>query len=117
MLINNVLLQTSDIVPVLNRSTELPAKTYRIKLNGKFALIKGKGEWTKLGNAKIAVRAFIRRHGYQLMQLVNPNHNHGYSSSSHYSNNYYYLTREDWSQIYEQLVADKIVEFVEITNA
>ena len=108
MIINNHILHTHDLIESLKNYTPLSEKTYRIKFNGAFICIKGKGEWAKLANAKNSFRAFIRRNSYHFNQLVNPNH-------TNYQN-YYYLSKQDWADIFNQLVNDNVVEFVEITN-
>jgi hypothetical protein len=87
----------------------MPAKTYRIKFNGVFIRIKNKSEWDKIGSAKSAFKGYLRRNHYILDQFVNQNVTYGTSG-------YYYCDKNDLNGIYDQLITDNLLEFVEVTN-
>jgi hypothetical protein len=112
MIINNTLIHSHQLVSILNGAdtlSEMPEKTYRIKFNGKFIRLKGKSEWDKIGNAKNSFKAFLRRTTHIINPLVN-------QVTSYNSSNYYYCHKDDINSIYNQLIADNALEFVEITN-
>ena len=112
MIINNQVIHTHEMVSVLTNAysmSDMPEKTYRIKLNGKFVRIKSKSEWDKIGSAKNAFKAFLRRKSYTIDRYVNKNN--AYNSSE-----YYQCEKSDLDAIYNQLIADNVLEFVEITN-
>ena len=111
MIINTVI-HSHDLAAVISKGytvSEMPAKTYRIKFNGKFIRIKTKSEWDKLGSAKSAFKAFLRRNRYMFDQYVN-------QGTPYHSSNYYRCDTNDMNNIYNQLIADNVLEFVEITN-
>ena len=106
MIINNQLIHTHEIVSVLtNTLFEMSEKTYRIKFNGKFIRIKNKSEWDKIGSAKSAFKAYLRRERVSVALYLCKN-----------SPTYYGISRSDLDGIYNQLIADNVLEFVEITN-
>ena len=114
MIINNQVVHTHEMVSVLTSTycmEEMPEKTYRIKFNGKFIRIKTKSEWDKIGSAKSAFKAFLRRERYTIDNYVNKNTNTPYNSQT-----YYRCEKSDLDGIYNQLIADNALEFVEITN-
>ena len=113
MIINNTVLHTHEIVNLLTTSwrfSNMPEKTYRIKFNGKFIRIKNKSEWDKIGSAKSAFKALLRRNQYNFTNHVNGGKT-GYGTP-----NYYYVQKEDLDAIYNQLIADNVLEFVEVTE-
>lgn len=114
MIINNQVVHTHEMVSVLINTyniSDMPEKTYRIKFNGKFIRIKNKSEWDKIGNAKTAFKAFLRRNSYEFESFVNKKTNTQRGSST-----YYYCEKSDIDGIYNQLIADNVLEFVEMSN-
>lgn len=108
MIINNQVIHTHEMVGLLDNSyymEVIPEKTYRIKFNGKFIRIKNKSEWDKIGNAKSAFKAFLRRTAYVFDAYVNKN-----------SQPYYHCEKSDLDAIYNQLIADNALEFVEMIH-
>lgn len=112
MIINNQVVHTHEMVSVLYNAysmSDMPEKTYRIKFNGKFIRIKTKSEWDKIGSAKSAFKAFLRRNRYTIDQHVNKNIQYN-------SPTYYRCEKSDLDTIYNQLIADNVLEFVEMSN-
>jgi len=112
MIINNTVIHSHQFASILNGAytlSEMPAKTYRIKFNGKFIRLKNKSEWDKLGSAKNAFKAFLRRHNYNINTIVN-------QGTPYNSSNYYRCDKNDLNGIYNQLIADNVLEFVEVIN-
>ena len=114
MIINNQVVHTHEIAAILTSPysmEEMPEKTYRIKFNGKFMRIKAKSEWDKIGSAKTAFKAFLRRNSYIFNSFVNKKTNTQYNSPT-----YYRCEKSDIDGIYNQLIADNVLEFVEMSN-
>lgn len=114
MIINNQVVHTHEMVSVLTNAysmSDMPEKTYRIKFNGKFIRIKTKSEWDKIGSAKNAFRAFLRRNRHAFDSYLNKNTNTQYNSPT-----YYRCEKSDIEGIYNQLIADNALEFVEMSN-
>jgi len=112
MIINNTVIHSHDLAAVINNSyklSDMPDKTYRIKFNGKFIRLKNKSEWDKIGSAKSAFKAHLRRTRYFIDQYVNQN-------VPYNSSNYYRCDTNDINNVYNQLIADNVLEFVEVIN-
>lgn len=112
MIINNTVINSHNLAAVISNSytvSEIPNKIYRIKFNGKFIRIKTKSEWDKIGSAKNAFKAFLRHNRYIFDRYVN-------QATPYVSPNYYRCDTNDINNIYNQLIADNVLEFVEITN-
>ena len=111
MIINNQIIHSHEIIPFLanaHRGYEImPEKTYRIKLNGEFVRINNKSEWDKISSAKSAFRAMLSRCDWYIDKGIN-------GTTPHHSNNYYRVDSSDLKTIFEQLITDKLLEFVEI---
>ena len=115
MIINNQIIHSHEIIPFLanaHRGYEImPEKTYRIKLNGEFVRINNKSEWDKISSAKNAFKAFLRRNRYTIDEYISKNTNTPYNSPT-----YYRCEKSDLDGIYNQLIADNALEFVEMIH-
>lgn len=111
MIINNTVIHTHDLIHLLENTytlSKIPNKTYRIKFNGAFIRIKNKSDWDRLSSAKSAFKAFLKRNDYTISSHISKINNSIF--------NYYYCTKEDIDAIYNQLIADNVLEFVEMSN-
>lgn len=107
MIINNTVVHAHELAKLVHysyRINDMPEKTYRIKLNGKFIRVNGRSDWLKTGSAKRAMKAAIRSNSYGIQRLIHGgNVNHG-------------IKPEDIKNIYDELVNANLLEIVEITN-
>jgi hypothetical protein len=112
MIINNQVIHTYEIAALLSSSwgfDPLPEHTYKIKFNGKFIRINNKSEWDRVGSAKNAFKSYLRRYSSVFYPYVNKN-------TTYNASDYYRCDKNDLDGIYNQLLADNMLEFVEINN-
>lgn len=109
-MLNNQILHTHEIVSLLTPSLpEMSETVYRIKFNGKFVCIKNKNEWARISNAKSAFKMHIRRYNYVFTRNLPP-------PSAITTGSFYRLLKDDIDNIFNQLIADNVLEFVECSR-
>lgn len=110
--INNIKFNSEQIVSLLRDVIDVKSrfKTYRIKYDGVFIRINNKCEWTKISSAKSAFKAHLRRNCYVINRHVNQYAT--YTTPSFY----YCCDKNDIDAIFNQLIDDNRLEFLEVTN-